>query len=794
MCSARAHAPELPRRPDVPPTLYLLAVAVAVEAATLRYVPTAALARLGTPALVAASALALSCALAALALRTRPGRSLACLVAMSAAAAFGLALASAARVDALADELSTSAASAWTFTVEGGSSAGEHGYTARCRAERDGRPAGSVWLTSAEPLDLRERLTCVGRFRPNGEDDWGRTSRAQGVSGSVRALRLLSREPSPPPLGLVAEARGRVLGSIDPSSSDARAILAGCVCGDRRAMGERGLEDAFSASGVSHLVAVSGSHLALVASIVGALLSGAGVGGWRRRVSLVVACGLFVAFSGFAASAVRSWAMVACGEAGGALGRRGHAASSACAVCLAMCLADPTLSGQPGFVLSALSVAALSLAVPYAGYALEVAAPTLPRALGPQALRRAEAARRSVRDVLASTLVAQAATAPVVARAFGDLSLVAPLANLLLAPLFVVLMAAGLAAACLAPLPALQAAPLALADVAGGLAALVVRTTARLPVASVRAEGALAALPPLMGVLLLAAIVAWPRLTRGRLAAAAGAAAALALALVVRFELLASPRVCVLDVGQGDAILVQDGASTLLVDAGADGAVVDALRREHVLSVDALVVTHLHDDHYGGVAELVGQVPCGRVYVARGAAAHEPDELREAVRALTGKDAEELSYGDVLGVGAFEVRVVSPTGEVDGLDNEDSLMCAVSYEGDRGALEALLTGDAERDRLAEALARGDVGDVDLLKVGHHGSEASLGDAEAAGLRAEAAVASAGEHNRYGHPSEACRETLERAGTRFLCTKDVGDVTVEPGRGGARVRIGRGALS
>ncbi|MGO5173515.1 ComEC/Rec2 family competence protein, partial [Atopobiaceae bacterium LCP21S3_F7] len=457
MCSARAHAPELPRRPDVPPTLYLLAVAVAVEAATLRYVPTAALARLGTPALVAASALSLSCALAALALRTRPGWALACLVAMCAAAAFGLALASAARVDALADELSTSAVSAWTFTVEGGSSAGEHGYTARCRAERDGRPAGSVWLTSAEPLDLRERLTCVGRFRPNGEDDWGRTSRAQGVSGSVRALRLLSREPSPPPLGLVAEARGRVLGSIDPSSSDARAILAGCVCGDRRAMGERGLEDAFSASGVSHLVAVSGSHLALVASIVGALLSGARVGGWRRRVALVAACGLFVAFSGFAASAVRSWAMVACGEAGGALGRRGHATSSACAVCLAMCLADPTLSGQPGFVLSALSVAALSLAVPYAGYALDVAAPTLPRALGPQALRRAEAARRSVRDVLASTLVAQAATAPVVARAFGDLSLVAPLANLLLAPLFVVLMAAGLAAACLAPLPALQA-------------------------------------------------------------------------------------------------------------------------------------------------------------------------------------------------------------------------------------------------------------------------------------------------------------------------------------------------
>lgn len=794
MCSAPAPAPELPHRPDVPPTLYLLATALAVESATLRRAPRGLLAGPGAPALAAAAALAAACALAALALRARPARALACLVATCAAAALGLALASAARVDALAEELSRSPVSAWTFTAETASSAGERGYTARCRAERDGRVAGSVWLTSAEPLDLREKVACVGRFRPNAEDDWGLASRSQGVSGSVRALRILSRERPAPPLGPVAEARRVVLDSLDPSSSDARAILAGCVCGDRRAMGERGLEDAFSASGVSHLVAVSGSHLAVVASFVGALLSGAGVGGWRRRVSLVAACGLFVAFSGFPTSAVRSWAMVACAQAGEALGRRGHATSSACAVCLAMCLVDPTLSGQPGFLLSAVSVAALSLAVPYAGYALEVAAPPLPRALGPRARRGVGSARASVRDVLASSLVAQAATAPVVARTFGDLSLVAPLANLLLAPAFGVLMAAGLAAACLAPLPALQAAPLALADAVGTLAAAAVRATARLPLASVRAEGAFAALPPLMGASLLAVLVAWPRLTRARLAACAGAAAAVALALVVRLELLAPPRVCILDVGQGDAILVQDGASTLLVDAGVDGAVVDALRREHVLSVDALVVTHLHDDHYGGVAALVGQVPCGRVYVARGASAHEPEGLREAVRALTGEDAGELSYGDVLGVGGFRVRVVSPTGEVDGLDNEDSLMCAVSYGGGRGTLEALLTGDAERGRLSEAMARGDVGDVDLLKVGHHGSEASLGEAEAEGLRAEVAVASAGENNRYGHPSEECREALERAGSRFLCTKDVGDVTVEPGRDGVGVRLGRGALS
>lgn len=81
--------------------------------------------------------------------------------------------------------------------------------------------------------------------------------------------------------------------------------------------------------------------------------------------------------------------------------------------------------------------------------------------------------------------------------------------------------------------------------------------------------------------------------------------------------------------------------------------------------------------------------------------------------------------------------------------------------------------------------------MDFLKVGHHGSAPSIDPASAAALAAEVCVVSAGEGNRYGHPAPECVDTLEAAGSTFLCTKDVGDVCVEPGADGPVVSSSRG---
>jgi competence protein ComEC len=130
--------------------------------------------------------------------------------------------------------------------------------------------------------------------------------------------------------------------------------------------------------------------------------------------------------------------------------------------------------------------------------------------------------------------------------------------------------------------------------------------------------------------------------------------------------------------------------------------------------------------------------------------------------------------------------MVWPRSVVDGSENAHSIELVGEWDDATRSLSVLLTGDAERDETGAVIEAGDVGDIDLLKVGHHGSEVSLTPEQAQSLSAEVAVASAGEHNSYGHPTEECVSILEESGSLFLCTKDAGDVELRPGREGPLV--------
>jgi competence protein ComEC len=317
---------------------------------------------------------------------------------------------------------------------------------------------------------------------------------------------------------------------------------------------------------------------------------------------------------------------------------------------------------------------------------------------------------------------------------------------------------------------------------------VVLRGLARVPYASVPVSAGAPTLWAFVIVGGLGVLVVWPQPSRASVQRIAVCITLAVVVLVAHWRFLAPARVCVLDVGQGDAILIQDGPSAILVDAGPpDGSLPKALARNHVLHLDAVVLTHLHDDHYGGLMDLEGHVGVGEVIVAAGAKDNLPEELDEAVHELTGSSCEEICYHNQLQVGGFTLLAVWPRTEVDGLDNPDSLELTIAYTGRGRELRGLLTGDAEQDETGAVIAAGEVGDIDFLKVGHHGSEVSLTSEQAEALAPEVAVASAGEGNAYGHPRKECVEALVSAGARFLCTKDVGDVELRPGRDGVMVR-------
>nr|WP_226371977.1 ComEC/Rec2 family competence protein [Thermophilibacter gallinarum] len=545
-------------------------------------------------------------------------------------------------------------------------------------------------------------------------------------------------------------------------------------------MSERGLDELFSACGVSHLVAVSGGHLVLVSAVVSALLRRTRLGTLPRALTLLGATALFVAFCGAPVSAVRSWVMVLAAELSRLAGRRAHPLSSASVTALAMAALEPGVTGQLGFVLSVACVCGICALGGYARYVLRV---LVWRSGGTRGHVPVRAALSSAQEALALTVVSQAVTMPFTCATFGTLSLVAPLANVLLAPLFSLVLVLGLAVALLAWAPPLQALVLVPCDAVGTAVVRLARRLAGLPLACVPVSVEEGPALALLGILLAALLVVWPRVTRRALVGALCAALALGLAWHLRWRLFAPACVRVLDVGQGDAILVTDGSSSLLVDTGPGDAVVGACARNNVTHLDAILVTHLHDDHVGGVEALRGVVSVGEVIVAEGVTLEAGDV-----------PVSTVGRGDVVRVGRFSLEVLSPSGPVDGLENEDSVVCSLSYEDQEGrTLHALLTGDAERDVTDTLVEAGDVGDVDLLKVGHHGSEVSVSEGAAAALMPEVSVASAGEGNAYGHPDPACVEILEDVGSTFLCTMDVGDVCVEPGVEGPVVSCQRGSV-
>jgi competence protein ComEC len=430
---------------------------------------------------------------------------------------------------------------------------------------------------------------------------------------------------------------------------------------------------------------------------------------------------------------------------------------------------NPYAAAEPGWQLSFAAVAGL----------LWLAAP-LRDALGRRGVPAA------VAEVAAMTLAASLATAPLLAAHFGRLSLVSLPANLVAAPavapvmwLGMLAVAAGQVAPGLAaPLNALNA-PLvafvgATAEVAAGLPGATVGLSAGGPVAAALGYALLAA-----GALAVRAAHrrrGAGRPWRARRLAAAVAVAGVAAALVAaprshgRLELRPGETVVsFLDIGQGDATLVQRDGTSVLVDTGPpEGRVDRRLREEGVRRLDALVLTHAQLDHEGAALPVVrGFRP--RLVVDGGAG--WPTAVQRALpraAAEAGARVIRVSAGDVLRIGPLTLRVLWPPAAIAaaaprGDPNNRAIVTHLSA----GTFDLLLTADAETDATsALRLPR-----MEALKVAHHGSDDPGLESQLEQLRPSVAAIEVGRHNTYGHPTPSTLATLRSVPNVFRTDRD-----------------------
>jgi competence protein ComEC len=439
---------------------------------------------------------------------------------------------------------------------------------------------------------------------------------------------------------------------------------------------------------------------------------------------------------------------------------------------LVLTVADPTSLGEPGLQLSFAGAAGLTA---WSG-ALSATVQRLSRGRCPKALAMG----------LAAGLAATMATLPFVAWHFERVSLVGIPTTLLATPLVTLALVGALASL------ALDFVSHTLASVlAGGtgvvVAALevVAASAASLPWASVwtTRPTVVAAMAGITGATMLARHPRVGARARRGMVALYALTGAVGWPVLLSLQGRGSAEVLMIDVGQGDAIALRSpGGRWVLVDTGpaadvggeAGHPVVRALRSRGVTRLDALILTHPDLDHVGGAAAVLRSLDVGVVYDPGLAAGKQA--FLEALDAAAGRDVPWLAAraGGLIQLDELQLRVLHPPDGIlsGGESNASSVVLLASF----GAFDVLLTGDAykEVDRL---LAPDLPAPLEVLKVGHHGSDTSTDPLLLDAVRPEVALVSVGRYNRYGHPAPEVLERLRSSGSRIRRTDVDGSISV-----------------
>ncbi|USN53249.1 MAG: MBL fold metallo-hydrolase [Candidatus Nomurabacteria bacterium] len=241
-------------------------------------------------------------------------------------------------------------------------------------------------------------------------------------------------------------------------------------------------------------------------------------------------------------------------------------------------------------------------------------------------------------------------------------------------------------------------------------------------------------------------------------------------------------RVTTLDIGQGDAILIQALQHfDVLTDAGADMTVVERLGERLPYfdrTIELLVLTHPDADHVTGFVEVLHRYHVQSVLLT--GVEHYLPAYQEFLQLLVDQGVTILyaQPGQRYSLPGAELTVLAPKGDWRGKEPDDQNRYSVVTRLDVGAKSFILTGDADFDEEKEMLESGLPLHADVLKLGHHGSKTSSSDAWLDAVEPSIVIVSAGLDNQFGHPSPETLERVEQRGAQILSTIEEGDVCIE----------------
>ena len=613
-----------------------------------------------------------------------------------------------------------------------------------------------------------------------GEFDYRAYCRARGVTHRMQ-VRTYRAEGRADPLGEgLRVLRIRAAERLQQNCpAEVSAYLGALLLGDKQGLSED-FYARYRRNGLAHLLAISGLHTGFLGLALYRLLRRIGAGLWASALSAALFLGFYALLTGADTGVLRSGLMLGLGFLALCLGRSYDLRSAASLALLLLLLRSPLQLFQCGFQLSFLAVFAIG---------------------GPgQALVRRHAAKRKLLAALIQSLTVFLVTLPVIAYWFFSLPPYGILLNLALIPMTGFMLFLGLLTLAAASLiPPLAALPAFFLERGLALQNALCALAERLPF-----HRLLIGRPRLWQLLLYSLFLCLcfgllldkvPRHggvseKQFRRALTLGAAFAAALSLLPLRSRV--PRIWLLDIGQGDAIVIEQGSRCITIDGGSTSRpdcgkrILEPFLESRALgTVDAAFLTHADRDHTNGIVYLTSRASAIRLRrVILTAAAESDPRYAELKTALCERPETELSYmgaGDVYG----NFHCLWPSREALPEEvNEQSLILLFTANGKR----CLFTGDAgqpSEEKLLEWLAapeqaaeRAALTDIDLLKVGHHGSRGASSEDFLELLSPECALISCGRGNSYGHPHAEAMERLHRHAGQVHSTANEGALSVE----------------
>lgn len=565
------------------------------------------------------------------------------------------------------------------------------------------------------------------------------------------------------------------------SHSQAEQLLCAIICGQRIDLNSGDLYDSFKCAGLAHLVAVSGAHLSLVTAILLIFLKKLKLKKWKIIFIQSIFIFAYLICAAVPISALRA-AFMAYVAIFSFFSKRRPAPLNALGICIIILIAlNPQTCISVSFALSAGSTLGIIIFSRLFEYWI---------------LNFIKKCPQLISSATALTFSAGICSQPLSISIFMQLPLIAPISNIICTPIFTLLCGWGLIATVFSSifyevLPIISKIFMWLAYITSEFLAQVVRVLSALPYASIPASMNTIFAVLLSFIICFLLYKTWPTsLTKLKNIRSIKkfwylgiCLASVCLLIIFLIPKSSGTELIVLDVGQGDSILLKSKGKNFLIDTGnQDNLLKTRLAEQGINHLDGLLITHPDDDHCGSCDVIEQLIVVDKVYIAKDLVTCNDancQKLTNQIRKIVQDSSiEKMSVGDKICFGEIELDVIWPDKYTDNGGNADSLCVMANIDianDDEIDARALLCGDAEYNEIDKMLSKGRIPKLDIYKCGHHGSKNALSDESVKKLDPKISLISVGSKNRYGHPANTTLQKLENCGSRIYRTDQQGTI-------------------